>query len=102
MKADIYVKVRFRTSSEGGRKTPLKSRTPLAGDFYACPLLVDGEAYDYRLLIGDQELELGEYYELPTVFLNKTVALHNLSIGKNIILWEGKDVADGEVTRICN
>lgn len=102
MKPDIYIKVRFRTSSEGGRKTPLKRKTPLAGDFYACPLIVDDKAYDCRLLIGDKELELGKYYEVPVKFIDKDSALPSLSVGKNITLWEGKEVADGQVIRICS
>lgn len=101
MKPDIYIKVRFRTSSEGGRKTSLKRKALLAGDFYACPLIVEGKAYDCRLLIEDQELELEKYYEIPVVFLNRDLVLPNLSIGKNITIWEGKEIADGQVTKIC-
>ena len=71
-------------------------------DFYACPMIVNGKAYDCRLLIGDQELELGKYYKVPVVFVNKKLVLPNLSIGQNITLWEGKEIADGQVTQICN
>jgi hypothetical protein len=102
MKPDIYIKVRFRTSEEGGRKTSVKRKTPLGPDFYGCPLMIDGKAYDCRLFIGDNEIELGKYYEIPVKFLDKDLALPNISIGKDITLWEGKQVADGKVTRICN
>lgn len=64
-------------------------------------LMVDGKAYDCRLLIGDKEIELGKYYEVPVIFLHQELALPNLSIGKSITLWEGKEAAVGEVTRIC-
>ncbi|MBA3238011.1 MAG: hypothetical protein H0T62_06630 [Parachlamydiaceae bacterium] len=101
MKFDIYIKVRFRTSSEGGRKTPLKRKTPQGPNFYAYPLIVDGKGYDCRLLIEDKDIELGKYYEIPVIFLDKDLALANLSIGKDITLWEGKEIADGQVTRIC-
>ena len=101
MNPDIYIKVRFKTTEEGGRKTSLKRKTPLGPDFYGCPLMVDGKAYDCRLLIGDKEIELGKYYEIPVKFLDKDLALQNISIGKNITLWEGKEVADGQVIRIC-
>jgi hypothetical protein len=43
------------------------------------------------------ELELGKYYEVPVIFLDRDLALTNLSIGKNIILWEGKEVASGSL-----
>ncbi len=101
MNADVYIKVRFKTSEEGGRKTPVKRKTPLGPDFYGCPLMVDGKAYDCRLLIGDQEIELGKYYEIPVKFLAKNLALPNLAVGKNIILLEGKEIANGQVIKIC-
>lgn len=101
MKPDIYIKVRFRTNAEGGRKTPLKRKISLGADFYACPMIVDGKAYDCRLLIGDKELALGEYYEIPVKFLDRDAVSPNLAVGKIIILWEGKQVAEGEITKIC-
>jgi len=101
MNPDIYIKVRFKTSAEGGRNTSLKRKIPLGQNFYACPLMVDGKAYDCRLLIGDKEIELGKYYEIPVKFLDKDLVLPNLAIGKNITLREGKQVADGQVIEIC-
>lgn len=96
MKPDIYVKLRFRTTAEGGRKTSI------IGDFYACPLIIDGEAYDCRLLIKNIELKLGQFYEVPIKFLSRDLALPNLSIEKHVTLWEGREVADGEITQICS
>ncbi len=101
MKPDVYIKVRFRTSSEGGRKTSIKRKTPFGVDYYACPLIVDGKFYDCRLLVGDNEIELGDHYEVAVTFLNRDSALTNLSIGKKVTLWEGKEVADGTITKIC-
>lgn len=74
MKPDVYIKVRFRTNVEGGRKNSLKRKSPLGPDFYACPMVIDGRAYDCRLLIGDKKIELGEYYEIPVKFLEKGLA----------------------------
>lgn len=101
MNADIYIKVRFKTSEEGGRKTSVKRKTALGPDFYGCPLMVDGTAYDSRLLIEDREIELGKYYEIPVKFLDKDLALPNLAVGKNITLLEGKEIANGQVIKIC-
>jgi hypothetical protein len=94
MMPDAFIEVKFRTTEEGGRETPV------TGDFYACPLFIDGEAYDCRLLIKGMELELGRSYEVPVKFLNRDIVLPKLHIGTSIILWEGKDVGDGKVTRI--
>lgn len=81
-KADIYIKVRFKTTAGGGRKTLVKRKSPLGPDFYGCPLIVDDKAYDCRLLIGDNEIELGKYYEIPVKFLNIDLAFQSLSVGK--------------------
>ncbi len=99
MEPDIYIKVRFKTTIEGGRKTSVKRKSPLGPDFYACPLIVDGKAYDCRLLIGNNEIELGKYYEIPVKFLNIDLVLPSLSIGKKIALFEGKEIADGEILK---
>lgn len=82
MKPDIYIKVRFKTSAEGGRKTSVKRKSPSGPDFYACPLIIDNKTYDCRLLIGDNEMELGKYYEVPVKFLDIDLALPSLSVGK--------------------
>jgi hypothetical protein len=88
MKPDVYIKVRFKTSEEGGRKTPVKCKISLGPEYYACPL------------IGDKELEFGKFYVIPVKFLDIDLALPNLSVGKKIALWEGKEVAEGEILRI--
>lgn len=94
MTPDAYIEVKFRTTKEGGRKTPV------TGEFYACPLFIDGVGYDCRLLIKGVELVLGRSYEVPVKFLNRDLVLPKLFIGKSVVLWEGKDVADGRVTKI--
>ena len=96
MNPDIYIRIKIRTTIEGGRKTPIM------GDFYGCPLIVDNEAYDCRLLINNMKLELGHIYEVPVKFLNKSLVWSHLTIGKTVVLWEGKEIADGEVTKICD
>jgi len=96
MKPDAIIKVRFKTTAEGGRQGPLIiGETP-----YGCPLFVEGEAFDCRLLVRAQTLELGNAYELPIKFLNPRAALSKLSPGKPVILWEGKRIATGEVVRL--
>lgn len=93
MMPDAFLEVRFKTTEEGGRNTPVK------GDFYACPLFVDGDGFECRLLIKGQTLELGNLYEVPVKFMNKELILPKLDIGKVVMLWEGKDVGSGKVLR---
>ncbi|WP_159289339.1 hypothetical protein [Methylosinus sporium] len=93
-KPDVIINVRFKTADEGGRKTAL------VGNFYSCPLFVDGEGFDCRVFLGDQKIELGERYLLPVKFLNRDFVVPKLMPGKPITLWEGKDVANGEVSEV--
>ncbi|MDD5276205.1 MAG: hypothetical protein PHR16_08990 [Methylovulum sp.] len=94
MVPDAYIEIRFRTTEENGRKTTV------SGDFYACPMFIDGEGFDCRLLIKGMELVLGTWYKVPVKFLNRDLVLPKLSVGKIVTLWEGKDIADGKVLKI--
>ena len=91
---DAFIEVRFRTTEESGRKTPI------IGDSYACPMFIDDQAYDWRLLIKGVKMELGSLYEVPVIFLNRDLVLSNLFIGKSVTLWEGKDGADGKIVKV--
>jgi hypothetical protein len=96
MKPDAIIKVRFKTTAEGGRQGPIIiGQTP-----YGCPLFVEGEAFDCRLLVSAQTLQLGNSYELPIKFLNPNLVLSKLSPGKSVTLWEGKEIATGEIVRL--
>jgi hypothetical protein len=94
MTPDAYLEVRFRTKEEGGRNNAV------SGDYYACPLFVDGEGFDCRLMIAGMNLQLGSWYKVPVKFLNKDLALPKLVVGKKVTLWEGKVIADGKVIEI--
>jgi len=95
MTPDAYLQVRFKTHDEGGRKTPV------TGDYYACPLFVDGEGFECRLLIDGKTLALGQWYELPVKFMNKELVVPKLSVGKVVTLWEGKDVGLGKILKLA-
>jgi hypothetical protein len=94
MNPDAIIDVRFKTTDEGGRKTPV------VGNYYSCPLFVDGEGFDCRIFLGNQKVELGEWYQLPVKFLHREFVISKLSPGKPISLWEGKDVANGKVLEV--
>jgi hypothetical protein len=98
MMPDVYIELRFKTPDEGGRKTPISGRS----DFYACPLFVDGEGFDCRLLTKGTTLELGRWYEVPVKFMNRDLAISKLNVGKAVSLWEGKDIATGRVLRFAH
>ncbi|WP_198117514.1 hypothetical protein [Massilia rhizosphaerae] len=56
MKPDAIINVRFSTAAEGGRNKVVE------GPCYACPLFVDNEGFDCRLLLEGQRLELSSIY----------------------------------------
>ena len=92
--SNILIRVRLKTPAEGGRNGPI------VGRHHGCVLFVDDEAFDCRLLTEGRELELGETYEVPVQFLNLSLVTGKLSVGKTIALWEGKEIATGEVVRL--
>jgi hypothetical protein len=88
------IRVRFLTSGEGGRQTDV------TGDVYACPMFIDGEAFDCRIYLNGKTLTLGETYDVPVKFLNRELVLPRLATHKRVKLWEGKCVADAEVIHV--
>lgn len=91
---DAIIEVRFKTTDEGGREKPV------VGDFYSCPFFIDGEGFDCRVFLGNQNIKLGEWYKLPVKFLHRDFVISKLSPGKPFTLWEGKDVANGIVLEV--
>jgi hypothetical protein len=91
MKADAIIEVRFKTAAEGGRQGDI------VGNYYGCPLVVDGEAFECRLPLDGKTLHLGETYELPVKFMNPDLVMPKLSPGVSVTLWEGKEIAAGKV-----
>jgi hypothetical protein len=101
MQPDAIVEVRFKTTVEGGRESAVGIDNSVA-DWYGCPLVVDGEAFDCRLLLAGRRLELGGTYEVPVKFLNPQLVLPRLTAGTQFVLWEGKDIATGKVVRVLS
>jgi hypothetical protein len=94
MDTDAILRVRFKTTSEGGRQTDLD------GDYYSCPLFVDGRGFECRIFIKGLAIRLGVWYELPVKFMNKDLVFPLLSKGKSVDLWEGKVVASGTIAEV--
>ena len=94
MKPDAIIEIRFKKTVEGGRQNAI------VGNVYGCPMFVDGVGFDCRLLLGGQTIQLGETYKVPVKFMNFEMVLPKLTVGKSIVLWEGKEVATGKVVRL--
>ncbi|TKR30348.1 hypothetical protein FCE95_09440 [Luteimonas gilva] len=94
MNPDVAIEVRFKTPDEGGRTKSIKAQT------YSCPMLIDEEGYDCRLLLKGDEILLGERYVIDVKFMNADLVLPKLFVDKAISLWEGKIIATGRILRI--
>src|SRR5688500_17145122 len=86
MTPDIIMSVRIFLPSEGGRSTAV------SGEVYGCPLFVEDEGFDCRLLLHGVRLELVDVYEVDVMFLTRDVIISRLSIGKEVLVWERKNV----------
>ncbi len=91
---DATIRLRFKLTKEGGRKSAV------SGEYFSCPLMVDGEAFDCRLDLRGKTLELGQTYDVAIKFLRPDLALASLGIGKAVTLWERKIIATGTVLSI--
>jgi len=70
------------------------------GNYYGCVLLVHGEAFDCRLILDGQTLQLGRSYELPVALLNPDLVLPMLKQDTAIALWKEKTIAEGKVMKL--
>ncbi len=94
-KPDIFARIRFNRTEEGGRKGP----TPAT--YLGIPFHFEDGFYDCRLLLdGIGPLSPGDEAVTPLKFLHPPGIVPRLEVGSKFKLWEGRDVADGEVTEI--
>ena len=99
MVPDIVINIRFLTPSEGGRTTSLAENFL---PYYAAPMLIDGQYFDCRIILNGKGFDLGKHYEFPVAFLHRATAMKEISIGKEISLWEGKIIAKAKITGIMD
>ncbi len=95
MVPDALLEVRFLTTDEGGRASPIE------GDCYGCPLIVNGFGFDCRFVLeGARRFELGGTYQIGVKFLCAESALKELQEETEISLWEGQTIAEGNVIKL--
>ena len=96
MKPDAIIKVRFKTTAEGGRQGPIV----IGEKPYGCPLLVEGEAFDCRMLVNGQTLQLGNTYELPIKFVNLDLVLSSLNFTRQPMQQTCHEINAGAASRL--
>ena len=94
MNHDAVIRVRLLTRAEGGRTIPV------SGKHFGCPLIIDDEYFDCRLILMDMELQLGLSYDVPVVFLDAATVMPKLKIGKQLSLWEGKIIGHAKIMSV--
>ena len=69
-------------------------------EYFSCPMMIDGEAYDGRIILRGKAINAGSTFEADIKFLDAIRAMPNLVIGKELFLWHGRVIGRAEVSRI--
>jgi len=92
--------IRLMSPAEGGKRLAIR------GD-YRCPVFFRNvpelslHGYECRLLLGEISIVPGETArDVPIAFLSPNDVFPHLNIGVRFRLWEGRDIGDGEITRM--
>ena len=94
MLPDAIIEMRFFTPSEGGRTHPIE------GQYYSCPMFLDDEAFDCRVMLNGMKLQLGETFKLGVIFLSPSLVVPRLRVGKRVVFWEGRTIGEGRVLEV--
>lgn len=97
MQPDIIARVTMFASDAGGKSLTIPAVR------YRCPLFIDGQGFDCRLLLDQagHGLDLGATAEVPIKFLYFDLVQGLLAPGVRFTLWEMRHFAEGEILRIC-
>lgn len=87
MQPDVVLRLRLRTTAEGGRNGPV--------------FINPGMHFDCRWLVDGRALELGHEHDVPVKFLSFALVAPLLAVGKEIQMWEGGVFADGVIADTC-
>lgn len=92
---DAIAEIRFFLPSQGGRRT-----NPKPSKFYTCPLFVEGNGFDCRILTNEKIIHLGTTYQFSIVFLNWDFASPHMKAGTQFLMWEGKNIGEGRILEV--
>ena len=97
MQPDIIARITMFAPNAGGKSSAIPAVR------YGCPLFINGQGFDCRLLLDQVEHELvpGATTEVPIKFLYFDLVRNLLMPGVRFTLWEIKHFAEGEIIRVC-
>jgi hypothetical protein len=93
---DIFVKVNFYSTGEGGRKLPTDSK--MFGSIFT----INDSKHDCRLLLENiGAIKPGETKSgVPIKFLCPELVIPKLKKGVKFYLWDMRNIAEGEVEQV--
>lgn len=100
LKPDATIRIHLFSTGAGGRQAAISSSQ------YGCILFFAGhgeQGYDCRLLLNDIQATLepgGPSVVAPVKFLTPEIVAPLLHPGARFVLWEGKDIGEGEVVQV--
>lgn len=95
IKPDIVASLRFISTDEGGRKSPIVAPQ------FACTFKHDGEANDCRLLLEEKgDVWPGQQLSVAIKFLYPDLVRPRLRVGDHFQLLEGKVIAQGTIEAV--
>lgn len=95
--ADVIARVRLFSTEEGGRRTIIPATR------FRCPVFFGEQrerGHDCVLLLDQLGTELApgqEINNVPIKFLCREAVADKLLVGTKFMLWEGKDIGEGEI-----
>lgn len=93
MHSDLLLRVRLKTTAEGGRLRDINGPT------YHCPLLVQSRGFDCRFL-SFERVRLGVDQNIEVKLLDRESALPFLVVGRTIHIWEGRVIGEAVILRV--
>ena len=93
---DIYVSVKFYSSSENGRRLPTNSKT------FGVIFVIGESKHDCRLLLSEiGPISPGETKSsVPIKFLCPDMVIPKIKVGMEFNLWDMREIASGTVEKI--
>lgn len=92
---DLIAEIKFFLPFQGERRTD-----PKPSKFYACPLFINGNGFDCRILTNEKVIHLGTSYQFPIVFLDWDFASPHMNVGTQFVIWEGKNIGEGRILEV--
>jgi hypothetical protein len=73
---------------------------PIIGEWFGCPISINGEMFDVRFYLPSHGIELGSTSTVQGAFLSPDLVRPLIHRGTRFTLWEGGTIGEGTVMEI--